>query len=239
MSLYESLVSNIGIGKEALYKQWVENTQSEKTQKDVTYTKDGICTKKCNYETFFEFKEDIPSYIAFDKCPHLCQTTGYIPQVLNKNYEIQLIPKVTGRLVLKGWSFKNINITFKFDKRIAPESHGLCWDNACILELDNNLYNNTVINLTGDDALICIGNNDLKQISKNLKTNAKYLLLNNGGHALNSSAVYDRPDEVIDVLVHKTLPLDCFPKLQKIYSFTGIFSFKQNEWRFLPHTAKG
>ena len=239
MKRYESLVRNVGIGKEALYKQWVENTQYQTTQNDVTYTKDGICTNKCKYETIFLFKDEyIPSYVAFDKCPFLSQSTGYIPQKLNKNYEIQLIPKVVGKLRLSGWSFKNINITFNFDKRIAPESHGMCWDNACILELDDNLYNNTVINLTGDDALIRMDDRDMKRISKNFKTDAKYLLLNNSAHALNNSAVYDMRDEMIDVLVRKALPLECFPKLQKIYSFTGTFYISRSGWKFSPHNTR-
>ncbi len=69
MNLYESLIKNVGIGKEALVRQWIkDNTRaSDDAWKDITY-KDG----KISYSYIDLFlKDELPDYIVFDNIRYI------------------------------------------------------------------------------------------------------------------------------------------------------------------------
>lgn len=69
MKLYESLVKNVGIGKEPLVRRWIkDNTRvGDRAYEGIKY-KDGKLSY--NYLDLF-LKEEIPDYIAFDNVKYL------------------------------------------------------------------------------------------------------------------------------------------------------------------------
>ncbi len=66
MNLYESLIKNVGIGKEVLVRQWIKNHTRVNDPKSVEYKNGKI---SYNYLDLY-LEEELPDYIAFDNVKH-------------------------------------------------------------------------------------------------------------------------------------------------------------------------
>ena len=105
MNLYESLIKNVGIGKEALVRQWIkDNTRvGDSAWRDITY-KDGKIS--CSYIDLF-LEDELPDYIVFDNIKYI----GF--NNMNKQKKLRVnpdqLPKEFDTMVLS--EFDLINTT--------------------------------------------------------------------------------------------------------------------------------
>ncbi len=111
MNLYESLIKNVGIGKEALVRQWIkDNTRAgDSAWRDITY-KDG----KISYSYIDLFLEDeLPDYIDFEDVRY-CNMNN-----VNKRKKLRLnpaqLPTTSNSILISNFDLTDAKIDVKME----------------------------------------------------------------------------------------------------------------------------